>query len=225
MIDSDSPVEEWELLGPEEPEPAEDEGYDPFKEEDEDNDPPGFDVEKYNFRQPTHPSRPFQGIRAVRANQKKKVFLRVLAQTCCVVKAATAAGYSNSVPMYRMRKEDPEFAKAWDEAAQSGADILEKEAVRRAVEGTMEEIYWKGEVVGEKINYSDALLIRLLKAHKPDKFADNTKVQGEINVNHGVVILPGKITDTEEWERQVALRNEQRQIIDITPDREEGEDT
>ena len=214
----ESPVEEWELLGEQEPE--EEEGYDPFVEEDEE---PKFDVDKYTFRMPPrHPDRPFQSTATVRANQKKKVFLRVLADTCCVSRAAEAAGYKSGVPLYRMRKDDPEFAKAWDEAAQVGADILEREALRRAVEGVEKGIYWKGERVDSEREYSDALLIRLLKAHKPDKFADNTKVQGEINVNHGVVILPAKIRNTEEWEQQAQLydTNEDRKLIDITPEKE-----
>jgi hypothetical protein len=220
MIDqpTESPIEEWELLGSDpEPEPEE-ESFDPFdEEEEEDPSPPAFDVEKYNFRQPSHPSRKFQSARQIRANQKKKVFLRILAQTCNVGKAAEACGYTNSVTMNRMRHADPEFAKAWDEALAAGVDVLEREAYRRAVEGIDKPRAYKGEIMYYEREYSDTLLLRLLKAHSPERFGDNTKNQTDININTGVVILPAKIADADEWEKQAALYDKGSTIIDITP--------
>ena len=40
----------------------------------------------------------------------------------------------------------------------------------------MEPEYYKGEVVGHTRKYSDALLMFLLKANRPDKYRDNIKV-------------------------------------------------
>jgi hypothetical protein len=64
----------------------------------------------------------------------------------------------------------------------SGAlEVLESEAVRRAVEGTpvVRKSYWKGEVVGEdtKIEYSDHLLAMLLRARAPERYGTKVDIQ------------------------------------------------
>ena len=72
-----------------------------------------------------------------------------------------------------MRKEDPVFAAAWDEAEEKAADVLEAEARRRAVLGVPKPL---GKVVrdddGQPIairRYSDTLLLALLRAHRPPR--------------------------------------------------------
>ena len=44
------------------------------------------------------------------------------------------------------------------------------------VRARLEPIYYKGELVGHVRKYSDALMMFLLKAHRPDKYRDNIKV-------------------------------------------------
>lgn len=55
------------------------------------------------------------------------------------------------------------------------AAILENEALRRALKGTEEHVFYKGEITGAKTKYSDALLIALLKAHCPEKYGKAEK--------------------------------------------------
>jgi hypothetical protein len=61
--------------------------------------------------------------------------------------------------------------------------MLEDEAVRRAVDGVRKPIFYKGKpirICGEIVyetEYSDTLLIQLLKAYYPEKFGDKPQVQ------------------------------------------------
>lgn len=97
----------------------------------------------------------------------KKRFLDAFGR-CGVLKwAADRAGVSRRV-VYDWRREDPDFALAFDEAALDSLEALEYEAFRRAREGVPKPVYWQGERVGQVREYSDTLLIFLLKARAPD---------------------------------------------------------
>lgn len=65
----------------------------------------------------------------------------------------------------------------WADALEQSADMLEKEALRRAVKGVKKPVYQGGELVGHVQVYSDSLMQTLLKAARPDKFKD--RVQSE----------------------------------------------
>jgi hypothetical protein len=100
--------------------------------------------------------------------------------------AKLAAGYSIAAACraerigrrtaYDWRERDEDFAKAWDAAIEEGSDILEDEARRRAHDGVTKPVYQGGALVGVVREYSDTLLIFLLKARRPQKFRDNVKV-------------------------------------------------
>jgi len=77
--------------------------------------------------------------------------------------------------VYRWRAEDKTFAAAWDKAIEIGADLLEEEAMRRAVTGVQRPVFQGGRLVGHVRDYSDTLLIFLLKGAKPQKYAERTK--------------------------------------------------
>ena len=131
-------------------------------------------------------------------------------------KAAGEAGISRCTP-YDYREKHPEFAIAWAEAEATACDALELEARRRAHDGTDKPVIYKGELMGVWIDpttgaivnrdtanaqqipltvkeYSDTLLIFLLKAHRPDKFRDNSKVEltGKDGgaIEHVVIYVP-----------------------------------
>ncbi len=74
--------------------------------------------------------------------------------------------------LYKWRDADPEFAAEWDAAIQRGADVLEDEARRRAVEGVLEPVFYQGQQCGVVRRYSDTLLIFMLKGAKPEKYRD-----------------------------------------------------
>ena len=106
---------------------------------------------------------------------RRERFLKALADTGSVTAAVAVAGTSRT-RCYELRKGDPAFAAAWEEAEEVAADRLEDEARRRAVEGVPEPLVSAGKLVrddnGQPIairRYSDNLLIALLRAHRPPR--------------------------------------------------------
>ena len=117
--------------------------------------------------------------------------------------AAAVAGTSRS-RVYVLRKNDPAFAIAWEEAEEMAADALEAEARRRAVEGTQEPLVSAGRIVrdddGRPIavrRYSDNLLLALIKARRPPRAkgrcASNCRYFGQLLMRpaHWQRSLPG----------------------------------
>ena len=74
-------------------------------------------------------------------------FLEKLKETANVSLAAELVGV-NRIRAYQIKKEDKEFAEAWEEAIEIGIDNLEYEARRRAMHGTSKPVFYKGEVCG-----------------------------------------------------------------------------
>lgn len=74
--------------------------------------------------------------------------------------------------------DDPDFEEQVLECKSRIADMLEQEAFHRAVNGTVKNVYYKGEIVGEQTEYSDSLLMFLLKGNKPEKYGDKTTLMG-----------------------------------------------
>jgi len=108
--------------------------------------------------------------------QRLQQFLQYLAETGNVSRSVKLIG-SSAARVYTLRHNDPAFRQAWDEAEQIAADRLEEEAWRRAVEGFDEPVVSGGKLVRDEDGnaimvrrYSDVLLIRLLAAHRPQKF-------------------------------------------------------
>lgn len=108
--------------------------------------------------------------------EKKSAFLHVLAETCNVSKAAAAIGVAR-MTVYEWRDDDPVFAAAWDKAKALGVEALEDEAHRRAFEGVDKPVFYQGGECGAVREYSDTLAIFLLKAHNPEKYRENSKVE------------------------------------------------
>lgn len=107
-------------------------------------------------------------------------FLRALRVSGNVTAACRSAGVGRRT-VYDRRDSVPSFQAEWDEAVDEAVDDLEGEARRRAFEGTLKPVYGSGGVgvgtveVGQVREYSDTLLIFLLKAHRPTKFRDNVR--------------------------------------------------
>lgn len=136
------------------------------------------------------------------------LFLAALMDGSTVTVSAEQASVDRAT-VYRWREKDVEFAKAWDEALEAGTDRLEQEALRRARDGVAKPVYQGGKQVGQVQEYSDTLMIFLLKSRRPDKFRD--RVSAELTgkdgkdlpapgpVPAGVLIVPGLMTDTAAW--------------------------
>jgi hypothetical protein len=112
-------------------------------------------------------------LKLTQARQER--FLEALSDTGSVTTAVAVAGTSRT-RVYELRKADPAFADAWDDAEEVAVDRLQDEARRRAVEGVAEPLVSAGRLVrdddGQPITvrrYSDNLLLALLKAHRPPR--------------------------------------------------------
>jgi hypothetical protein len=76
----------------------------------------------------------------------KPIFLAFLRDVPVVSSAVFAAGLDARSTAYRARETDPEFAAAWDDAMETGVDMAEREAFRRAVEGYEDPVVDKGQL-------------------------------------------------------------------------------
>jgi len=155
--------------------------------------------------------------RAVLAKKKRKVFLRVLAETGQVTEASRACGYTTPTSLQRFRRENEDFAEEWDEALQVAKHILADEIWRRAVDGVLEPQLYKGEVCGYKTNYSDTLAMFIMRKLDPS-YRDNQR-GGDMNINFGIAVVPMTAANEGDWEqRAVAMHSEQKVItIDAKP--------
>jgi hypothetical protein len=111
--------------------------------------------------------------------QKKVGFLAAFAQCGTVTHAAKAAKIHASTHTQWL-KTDPEYRKRFLGARRESNEVLEREARRRAIEGTMRLKYHGDKPVidprtGEpylELVYSDLLLIFLLKGSMPQKYRE-----------------------------------------------------
>jgi hypothetical protein len=110
-------------------------------------------------------------IQAQEIQTKKQRFLEAYAAAGTITEAAEIAAIGRRCH-YRWMDADPEYAKAFVSATEQAADRLEQEARRRAIEGTTEPVWYRGQKVGAVQKYSDTLLIFLLKGCRPEKYAD-----------------------------------------------------
>lgn len=113
-----------------------------------------------------------------RSNKVRKVFLDWIQKGYSPTKAAKKAGYSVR-HFNRWRDEDADFRADWEDAYESGSDVLEDTAVSRAKRS------------------SDNLLKTLLVARRPDKFRGE---RGDVNVKVSNVTA----NIDEELERKIA---------------------
>jgi hypothetical protein len=115
--------------------------------------------------------------RAVRTEEKlREAFIEALAATANVSAACKNAGLPRRTA-YDWKNADPRFAQAWEAALELGTDALEDEAIRRAHEGTLKPIYQGGKKVGTVREYSDTLMIFMLKARRPERFKDRVAAE------------------------------------------------
>lgn len=104
-----------------------------------------------------------------RLKPNQRAFLAAYAE-CGNVRAASRAAKVSDHSHYVMWRDDANYQEAFKLAHELACDALEFEARRRAVEGTKRGIWYKGRMVGTEFEYSDALLMFLLRAERRAKF-------------------------------------------------------
>jgi hypothetical protein len=121
---------------------------------------------------------------------KRQAFLAAYAECGSITIAAKAADINRCTHFDWMK--ETEYRKAFKAAQDEACELLEKEARRRAIEGTRRYKFHKGEPILDpvtrdpyfELDYSDVLLIVLMKGNMPDKYKDRSEV-----TNHNIADL------------------------------------
>ena len=109
-------------------------------------------------------------------------FLEAIAQGLSVNHAAKKADV-HFTRVHALRRENEDFRKQWNQAAELSVELLEQEAQRRAYHGTLKPVFYKGVRCGSIREYSDNMLNTLLRARKPEVYRD-----GGDSVNRPIAI-------------------------------------
>lgn len=96
--------------------------------------------------------------------------------------ALEAVGISRGT-MLHWRK-DPAFCEAFQAAYDDGMDLVEAEAMRRAVKGVDDPVYYMGKVVGHRRVYSDGLMHSILEARRPELYSRNAGQTVNVQINN-----------------------------------------
>jgi len=113
---------------------------------------------------------------------KKRAFIAAYRTTASVHAAGRAAKIRPELH-YQWLKSDAVYRLAWETVQDQAAQTLEDEAVRRAREGVKSMVLHQGRPVkhGRKIlydvEYSDQLLLALLKRFRPALYRERTETQ------------------------------------------------
>ena len=126
-------------------------------------------------------------------------FLTELASTGNVTYSAHKVKMSRRyMHEYRDAKDEkgnskhPEFCAAWDDAIEISIDILEQEARRRAYEGIDKPVgFYQGISLQTVKQYSNTLLVFLLKALRPKKYMERKELSTGEDFNITVIIDEG----------------------------------
>jgi hypothetical protein len=117
--------------------------------------------------------------------QKRATFLDALEAGSTVKEAAALVGMSER-GVYKARQQDKAFHQAWIDAADIGSQIklgvIEAEMDRRAIEGALRPVYYKGKPCGAVRDYSDTLLIFRAKALAPERYRERAETKRSVQV-------------------------------------------
>lgn len=111
---------------------------------------------------------------------RKRLFLASIARWGSVTRAAQETGIHKS-SHYEWMQRDPVYAAAYKQAEDEAIEAMEAEARRRAVEGVSKPVFGKGgEVYGHITEYSDQLLMFLLKGKRPEVYRERVDLTVDI---------------------------------------------
>jgi hypothetical protein len=141
--------------------------------------------------------------RARAAMRWRPRLLKALAMSCRLTLALQAARVCyNTVRAHE--RNDPEFAAQLKEAEEEGAQLLHDVCFNAALEGELEPVYFKGQVVGHIRKIDNRLRIEMLRAHMSDKFkTPGTKIAVNAGSQQNFFVC-----GPEQTAQLVALRQE-----------------
>lgn len=133
----------------------------------------------------------------MRTEMTLSMLVEQLQRNCGDTLAACRAVGVSLIFVQQWRKDDPKVHEALLEAERVGTQGLVSAAIQRAVHGVEEDVYYKGEVVGQHKKYSDGLLTTLLKAKIPE-FAGG-EGGSPVSVNVNIANIMPRAESYEAW--------------------------
>lgn len=131
-------------------------------------------------------------VRTLRTSPRaQEAFIAELRNGLSIRAACEAAGIGRRTA-YELRESDSEFAAQWQDAIEDGSDLIEDEALRRAVDGVQEPVVSQGRIAKNDDGtllyvrkYSDTLMTQILKARRPEKYRERFEAThaGSVNIN------------------------------------------
>jgi hypothetical protein len=109
--------------------------------------------------------------------ERQRDFLTAYADTLSVVRAAEIAKVDRT-QHHRWLRKSPDYAKAFEKIKSLAGEYLETEAIARAGEGWLENVWYQGEVCGQVRRYDSGLAQFLLKSMMPARYGARTEVSG-----------------------------------------------
>lgn len=129
---------------------------------------------------------PHNSVKAYTTAELKQRFLEEYINYANIMETCNAVGMIRRT-FYQWLEGDEEFGAKFKKAEKMALGVLEDEAHRRAVTGVDKPVYQGGVLVGHVKEYSDPLLILLLKARAPHKYKD--RFAGELTGANGQPLL------------------------------------
>lgn len=121
-------------------------------------------------------------------SELKSTLLIAYIRTGSLTRACQACSISQQAHR-RWLRQDPLYAEAWADAQAALADSLEEEAIRRARDGIERPVFQGGLQVGMTTEYSDQLLMFLLKGMRPEKYRERVAIINETSVEAEILRL------------------------------------
>ena len=136
--------------------------------------------------------------------ERQRAFIEALADTGSVQSACRAVGMSQR-GAYHLRRQPgaASFRKAWLAAIDCGVWRLEDTAMDRALNGVEEQRYTNGELVSTRTRYNDRLLMFMLRARAPERYAHGGGAKG-MNAADKMDVARIKKQFQAEWAAEAA---------------------
>lgn len=154
---------------------------------------------------------------------KLKLFLKFFATGMTLIAAAKAAGYTDLTQVYKEQNTNPKFRDALQAAYIMRGDILEDIAFTRATVGWQEKTVRQGDngtEITTKNRISERMLAMLLKGAKPDKYAERSQHDININAKVGIAIITAAPQQTAaEWEKDALAMHAGQKVLTLSPEK------